>query len=446
MLRAGAATKDITPSEPAALYGYPHVERLSTGVHDPLEATAIVLAGEGAAAVLVSLDLLMLEPPVARGFRVAAAEAAGCRAEDVLLSCTHTHSGPVTSRLIAWENDPAVPPPDPAYLEMVRNRVAGAVASALQAVRPAELAWACADATGVGGNRLGEAGATDAEAGVLAVRAAGSGELLAASIIYGMHPTVLHEDSTLFSGDFPHYARLAIREHVGRQIPVGYHTGPAGDQSPRRFVTGQTFAEAERLGRMLGEAARDAIDGLGPSAWQAAPELGGALSRVQLPRNPVRRLEDAQALLESCRAEYDRLVREGAPRSEIRTAECAIFGAEGSLALAQASREGRLDARLAEGYGSAEVQVLRVGPADLVGLPGECFCAYALEIKRRAPRRCFVVSLAGGDLQGYIVTEEAAAAGGYEAANAVFAPASGKVLVEAALNLMNGNAERGELP
>ncbi len=46
-----------------------------------------------------------------------------------------------------------------------------------------------------------------------------------------------------------------------------------------------------------------------------------------------------------------------------------------------------------------------------------------------------MISLTNGDLQGYIVTPEAAAAGGYEATNAVFAVESGDVLVTAALNM-----------
>ena len=41
-----------------------------------------------------------------------------------------------------------------------------------------------------------------------------------------------------------------------------------------------------------------------------------------------------------------------------------------------------------------------------------------------------MINLANGDLQGYIVTEEAALEGGYEASNALFGPDSGRILVE----------------
>ena len=68
-----------------------------------------------------------------------------------------------------------------------------------------------------------------------------------------MHPTVLHEDSTLVSGDFPAMTRQYLQEHVlGADCPVLYHTGPSGNQSPRHVTRANTFDEAERLGGLLG--------------------------------------------------------------------------------------------------------------------------------------------------------------------------------------------------
>ncbi|MBN1558033.1 MAG: neutral/alkaline non-lysosomal ceramidase N-terminal domain-containing protein [Lentisphaerae bacterium] len=435
MLEAGTGVADISPRGPVPLYGYPHVERVSTGIHDPLLATATVLCQGGATVVLVSLEILMIEPDVARGLRAVAAEAGGCDEADVLISCTHTHSGPVTSSLLAWAGDRTIPRPDPEYLGRIGERLADAVREARASCVPAELAWARADATGIGGNRLREGGVTDPDCGVLALRRADSREWVGVSVIYGMHPTVLHEDSTLISADFPYYARRQVQEHAGRDIPVSYHMAPAGNQSTRRFVRGQTFAEAERLGRRLGNAVCAALDNLNDEAWDRAPRLGGARRSVSLPRNRICAPAEAEALLRTCTARYERLKREGAPRSDVRTAECAVFGAEGRAALARAAADGSLDAKLAA-YARVDVQVLRVGGVQVAGLPGECFTEYGLEIRRRAPGRAFVVTLVNGELQGYIVTPEAAAQDGYEAANAVFAPEAGRVMVDAVLAMM----------
>jgi len=70
-----------------------------------------------------------------------------------------------------------------------------------------------------------------------------------------------------------------------------------------------------------------------------------------------------------------------------------------------------------------------------VAWPGELFVEYALQIKQ-AFARTFVISLANGELQGYIVTAEAAAAGGYEASNALFSHISGQLLVDETKSLL----------
>jgi hypothetical protein len=310
-----------------------------------------------------------------------------------------------------------------------------AAVEAAQSLCPAELARTTADATGVGGNRLSEGGVTDSECGILAMRASLDRKILAMALIYGMHPTVLHEDSTLVSADFPYYTRLQVREHVGREIPIAYHTAPCGNQSPRRFVTEQTFAEAERLGRKLGRAVCRALDQLADDSWRSDAQLGARLASVDLPRKPIRSLPEAERLLAENQARYAQLQRSRTPRAAVRTAQCAVFGAEGSVALAEAKTRGELEVRLRD-YCPAEVQSLQIGQLCLVGLPGECFTEYGLEIKRRARRPTFVVSLVNGDLQGYLVTPEAAASGGYEATNAVFAPEAGRVLVDAALEMV----------
>jgi hypothetical protein len=420
-----------------ALFGYPHVERISTGIHDPLLASALYLKNGSRSAALIALDLLMLEPATARSIRRTVSQRIGTPEEAVLISCTHTHSGPVSSRLLAWQEDPAVPLPDSGYLEWVGDRAADAAVRAAESAGPAEIAWTTADAQGVGGNRLDPGGVTDPEAGVLAVRKAGGGPLVAVAVVYGMHPTVLHEDSTLVSSDFPHYARLELQEQLGPSLTVLYHTAPCGNQSPRFLVSEQTFDEAERLGRKLGKAVAASVAMLKGREYRNQGPLRGVLHHVDLPRRALPLVAEAQSLLDRCRADYDRLRSDGADPARVRTAECAVFGAEGTLALATLQEQGEIE-RLLQAYLPIEIQAVQIGEVHLAGLPGECFTEYALEIKRRWPGRVFVVSLVNGDLQGYIVTEDAAALGGYEATTALFSPVAGRLLVEETLEALKG--------
>jgi hypothetical protein len=436
-LQAGVGRVDISPRRPMFLVGYPHVPRTSTGVHDPLYATALCLRDEagGAAVCLVAVDILFVDRDTARQCREAITAATGIAADHVLISATHTHSGPVTVESLVLRNDPVVPPADPAYMETFSASIVRAAREAWERAVPARLALTTAHAEGVGGNRLRPDGPADPEVGVAyGVRAADRSPL-ALSLVYSMHPTVLHEDTTLVSADFPGYARRYL-EHGFPGASVLYHTGTEGNQSPRYFVKGQTFAEAQRLGERLGQAVERALAALPAAAFTDRPPLGAARVWVDLPVRSFPSPAQAEARLGAAVEAYERLKRERAPHGVVRTAECTVFGAEEVVTLARAQARGEIPAWAARCL-PAEVQALRIGDSVWVGLPGEVFVEYGLEIKRRAaPWRTFVIGLANGELQGYVVTPEADAAGTYEARCSLLAPAAGRILVDQALALV----------
>ena len=83
----------------------------------------------------------------------------------------------------------------------------------------------------------------------------------------------------------------------------------------------------------------------------------------------------------------------------------------------------------------AEIQIATIGPWNFVAWPGEVFVEYALTLKRGAPNT-FLVTLANGELQGYLVTPDAATQGFYEAGNAIFSPTNGARLMAATLDLL----------
>jgi hypothetical protein len=166
--------------------------------------------------------------------------------------------------------------------------------------------------------------------------------------------------------------------------------------------------------------------------------VSAARTFVELPVRDFLSVAEAESVLNDAILEYERLKDEGAPRGTVRTAECAVFGAEEQVVLAKAQDSGEIDA-LRQRYISTEIQVLRVGETYLVGFPGECFVEYGLKVKRRSPERTFVISLANGELQGYIVTPDAT---GYEASFSLFTPQAGSIMVDAAVRLVTQLAEK----
>lgn len=435
-LVAGAATADITPDGPQFLFGYPHVARISTGVHDRLLSSALYLYDGRTALLLISNDVVAIGNETARRVRGQIHRETGVPAANILITASHTHSGPMTMDLICCEGDAVVPKADPVYIRHLEEGIVAAAVKACNAPRPAEVGLAIADGSCVGGNRHDPAGPSDPEVPVLVVRDRDRHTFLAAMIVCTMHPTVLHEDSTLITGDFPAMTRRYLQEHVlGVDCPVLYNIGPAGNQSPRHVTRSNTFDEAMRLGNLLGSSIAKAVDLL---PFTGEITLGCAGKLVDLPVRSFPTVDQAQEQLDQATKRLEAFRRSGANVRLVRSAECDWFGAEETLTLARAAATDRLRDAIASAM-PAEIALMRIGPWAFVGWPGEAFVEFALKVKSLY-HNCYVIALANGELQGYVATEEAVRQGWYEAMNSVFSnPESGMLIVEKTLELLHEN-------
>ena len=98
-LKVGYARKCITPKESVPLYGYGNsLARMSQSVVNELYATACAFSdGVNMPVVLFSADILLTQARVFDPIRKKIADALGLDFDHVLISATHTHSGPDTS-------------------------------------------------------------------------------------------------------------------------------------------------------------------------------------------------------------------------------------------------------------------------------------------------------------------------------------------------------------
>jgi hypothetical protein len=438
-LRAGAAQADFTPDRSLFLWGYPHVPRLSTGTHDPLLSSALFLSDGRTDVLFIANDILFIPKSLSKRARDRISTATGIPASHILISATHTHSGPITIDLLASESDPVVPKADPLFLLRMEEAIVSAATKAHAAAVQAEVGSTLADATGIGTNRHRTDGPADLSVPFLAVRSAESQQMIALMLVCCMHPTVLHEDSTLFSGDFPGLARLRLQAdgRIGG-VPVLHHTGPSGNQSPRHVTRGNTFTEAARLGDILASAILRVLPDV---RYSRDERIEVRRAEVTLPARVFESVADAVRKRDAAVHRFGQLKSSRASRQEIRTAECDVFGAEENVSLATAAADGRLE-KIMEETLPAEIQVFRIGERCFAAWPGECFVEYGRAVKNRHPEAA-VISLANGELQGYIATPEAVRAGAYEAANAVFAPEAGEVLVRQTLRLLEADYGSG---
>ena len=432
-LLVGAAIKDITPERSLFLYGYPYVKRMSKGVHDPLYVSALVLDNGEDAIIFCAADIIFITKEITAGVREIVKDKIDIPIENIMISASHTHSGPMTKNVIF--EDPVVPPADREFITDFINQIAEVIIEAYNNRIEAEIAITTADGTGVGGNRIDKTGPVNPEVSVIVVRRADNKKLYAVSTVYCMHPTVIHEDSKLYSADFPGYTREYLSEKFGKEFIYLYQTGPEGNQSPRHFISGTNFDEAKRLGYLLGERIYNTITRLEENRFKRNVKLKAMSSFIDLPKRNFLSVEDAEESSREADEEYNRLKKEGADPKKVRTAECARFGYDEAVTLTKAAHSGRLE-DVYRKILPAEITVFQVDEAVFVSLPCEIFVEYSLWIKERSPKKAYVLCLTNGALEGYIITREILEDGGYEAAITLFLPDAGEKLVDESIKLI----------
>jgi hypothetical protein len=268
---------------------------------------------------------------------------------------------------------------------------------------------------------IGPEGPGDPQVGVIAARAE-DGQLLGAIVNYTSHPIVVGAEQAI-SADYPGYLSRALEAVYGGQGKALFVNGAFGNVCPIDVYDLQHreygYAWAERVGHTLaGEALR-------------------VLARLELVPGPVLAVRSAAVELS---------LRDVGDEQVARARELLTAGADVPWIERVYARETMLVAeeRAVSPSAQAEVQVLRLGEAALVGIPGELFVEFGLELKARSPLpRTFIAGMANGCV-GYLPTRQAFAGGGYEtrlARSSKLTPDAGERLVAVALELLHAVAK-----
>ncbi|HBE43213.1 MAG TPA: hypothetical protein DDW27_18830 [Bacteroidales bacterium] len=314
----------------------------------------------------------------------------------------------------------------------MEDKIIEAACNAFHNASPAEAGFTVADGTGAGTNRHNPSGPADLEIPVVIIRNPDK-HIIACMLVCNMHPTVLHEDSKLYSGDFPAFLRETLqKKYFNCECPVLYFTGAAGNQSPRHVTQSNTFEEARRIGGLIANAvALKIIKGIEYSSEISVLSLQ---KFVDLPRRKFSDPESAKEQRDKSFERFEHLKRTSANKQEIRTAEVNWFGAEESLHFATLAQSQDFE-DIYKTCLPAEIQIIKIGKWNFAAWPGEVYIEYEIELKKKL-KDTFLITLANGELQGYIATEEAEKNGYYEALNSFFHYTAGSVLVEETIRLI----------
>jgi neutral ceramidase len=426
VVTAGFHRIDITPPVGARLAGFAARQGVSTGVHDPLYAHALVIESRGCATAFVSLDVLGVAADFVHRVRQRINTRTGLPEEAIMVSATHTHSAPVTVSTFFNPGETL----NQAYMDRLASAIDEAVAGAWQNRVPARVGVGSGRVSGIGRNRrTHDHLPVDDEVGIIKVASA-DGQIRGVLINHACHPTVLGPDNLLMTGDFPAFAIGRIESELGAGSFAVFVNGAQGNISMGHsselsaigvITPGRTFARAEELGHRLAGVVLAALPSI--PVFDDLP-LARESRTIHLPFNAYPPPAETAAVLSEAQSALETLERAGAAVDQLGPAKTRrLYASIRNFYAGEAAA--RADGRL-----PTEIQGFRLGSALFVAVPGELFVEIALRIKTETDHPVFIMGITNGYV-GYLPTRDAYRTGGYEVVSAKVTEAAEDLLVGA---------------
>ncbi|MCL2815090.1 MAG: neutral/alkaline non-lysosomal ceramidase N-terminal domain-containing protein [Oscillospiraceae bacterium] len=295
-LRIGVGKRDITPKVGRPLFGY-RPDIFSKSVNDALTATAVAFCQNDTKAMIISATLGVFKTELADKIQRVITEKT--KIPHVILSATHTHSGPNTSGITGWGDI------DHEYCDdILLPRLTEAAAEAACSLRDAKLGIGVVKSR-VGINRrqhgadgkisLGQNpwGIYDDTMTVLRF-AEPCGKPLASIVHYGAHCTAAGANTEI-TRDWAGFMLDRLEKESG--APAAFINGGFGDVGPR-LSNGATTGDISHAGEIGGMAALDAVLAWKNSKNTEPANLSVKTGELILPLKARLPREEAQKLFE----------------------------------------------------------------------------------------------------------------------------------------------------
>ncbi len=436
-LRVGAAEIDITPGLGSVLAGSLS-PRYAEDVSYPLLSKAVVFDDGETQVVYVQNDLIVLDRAQFEVAKARAQELTGIPAENIMMSCTHTHYGPATLSMfeVTAEED---------YVAWALQRIGDAVKLAQNRLEPAVIGhtsgwcpeethnrrWWMADGSVMMNPPVASpelvrpAGPTDPEVALL-VAETPDGESIAAIANFSLH--YVGGAGNVISADYFGAFGEALQRMAGAEFVAIMANGCCGDTNNidrTRAPSGQPpsypDANVDRVGNVLAAECWKRwaqIEAFADDVTVAAAVANPVYRRRTAAEEEARVVAGGQRAVEQIAAKWPQYV--DAYANERRVTDTMPLEME------------------------TVVQALRIGDLAMVGFPGEFFVEYGLNTKRNSPfARTMTIELAN-DWIGYVPTDHGLDQGGYEtwlATSARVAKGSEELFLNAASDCLARVAE-----
>jgi neutral ceramidase len=433
-LKIGAAAVKITPPLGIPLAGQ-YFDRGAEAIHDDLYAKAMVIESEGTRIAIVSCDLVEVTSELVSKARSTAAKLTGIAPDHIMVSATHSHTGPIlSSGSTMYTVKGKTAELLDHYLANLPGLIAESILKANEALRPAGISFGLGHEESISYNRrffmkdgtvgwnpgklnpmiIKPAGPIDPEVSVLYAESP-AGEAIATYVNFALHLDIT--GGLEISADLPFTLSSILGTFKSPGMITLFGQGCCGNINHINVNSEKPqfgHVEAQRIGTVLAGEVVKTYTRLEPLV---VDKISTRDEIVKLPLAEILATELPKAREIAARFGQP----EAAPFMEMVNAYKVIGVFE---------RKGRpLD---------AEIQVMALGEkCAIVSLPGEIFTELGMYIKSRSPfSYTMVVELANGSID-YVPDRKAFVEGNYEPVSARCAPGSGEILVEKALQLLN---------
>jgi hypothetical protein len=388
--KAGISRAIITPGEPIWLAGYASRTHPSDGVIADIWVKVLAIEdAKGKKAVLITSDLLGFPKKMSDRIRNQIAIRYGLTRSQIILSYSHTHSGPVLMDALfdIYPLDDKQLNIIQEYSDYLEKKITDLTGQAIKAMVPAQI-FSRSGITRFQVNRRNNTeasltaqsileGPNDFAVPVLKVTDP-SGNIMAIAFGYACHATVL--DIYQISGDYPGFAQVELEKSYPGATAM-FFQGAGADQNPlpRRTI---------------------------PLARQYGKELAASVERVL--SESMRGLDP---VLSTAYAEVDLPFSEPPSKESLEKTAGEAEGYQKSWATNQLKTLRDNGSRM-KSY-PYPVQVWKLGDQAIMALGGELVVEYSIGLKKIFGPELFVLGYVNDDM-AYIPTEIILEEGGYE--------------------------------
>ena len=388
--KAGVSREVITPQKPIWLAGYASRTHPSDGILADLWVKVLAIQdAKGKKAVLITSDLLGFPKKMSDRIRNQIAVRYGLTRSQIVLSYTHTHSGPVLMNALF-----DIYPLDDNQLEVIREysanlekKIVDLTGEAIHAMVPAQI-FSQSGITRFQVNRRNNTeasltaqavlnGPNDYAVPVLKVTDE-SGNLMAIAFGYACHATVL--DIYKISGDYPGFAQIELEKSYPG-VTAMFFQGAGADQNP---LPRRTIPLARQYGKELAASVERVLS---EDMKKLYPILSTAYSEVNL-KFSTPPSKDSLIKIENETEGYQK---------RWAANQLKILKANGSLITSY----------------PYPVQVWKLGDQAIMALGGELVVEYSIGLKKLFGPDIFVLGYVNDDMS-YIPSETILNEGGYE--------------------------------